>query len=148
VEEPMTDVLTPEQRSRNMAAIRSRNTTPELRVRRALHVLGYRYRLHRSDLPGKPDIVLPKYRTVIFIHGCFWHMHDCPMGHPKPATNAAFWAEKRGRNAERDKEHTALLHRNGWTVYTVWECETRSAEKLSRAIGIIDGRLRGTKRFA
>lgn len=138
----MTDVLTPEQRSRNMAAIRNRDTKPELRVRRALHVLGYRYRLHRSDLPGKPDIVLPKYKTVVFIHGCFWHRHDCPMGRPKPATNAAFWEEKRSRNVQRDREHVALLRGSGWTVYTIWECQTRSAEKLSRAISVLDRHLR------
>lgn len=140
----MTDVLTPEQRSRNMAAIRGRNTTPELRVRRALHVLGYRYRLHRKDLPGKPDLVLPKYRAAIFIHGCFWHMHDCPLGHPRPATNAAFWEEKRGGNVERDRRNAERLLENGWTVFTVWECETRSAEKLSRAIGLLDEQLRSS----
>jgi DNA mismatch endonuclease (patch repair protein) len=94
-------------------------------------------------MPGKPDIVLPKYRSVIFIHGCFWHMHDCHIGRPKPSTNAAFWEQKRCRNAERDRNHIEALRRDGWTVYTVWECETRSAEKLSRAIGIIDGYLRG-----
>jgi DNA mismatch endonuclease (patch repair protein) len=138
----MTDVLTPEQRSRNMAAIRGRNTTPEMRVRRALHLLGYRYRLHRRDLPGKPDIVLPRYRSVIFIHGCFWHMHDCPMGRPKPATNAAFWAEKRSGNVERDRLNVESLRRDGWTVHTIWECETRSAEKLAHAIEILDRRLR------
>ena len=141
----MSDVLTAEQRSRNMAAIRGRNTSPELRVRRALHVLGYRYRLHRTDLPGKPDIVLPRYRTVIFIHGCFWHMHDCPMGHPKPATNASFWEEKRCGNVERDRVHTQRLRRAGWSVYTVWECQTRSAEKLSRVIASLDRRLRRTE---
>lgn len=141
----MTDVLTPEQRSRNMAAIRSRDTTPELRVRRALHILGYRYRLHRSDLPGKPDIVLPRYRTVIFIHGCFWHMHDCAMGRPKPATNATFWEEKRCRNADRDRQHVRNLRRDGWKVYTVWECQTRSAEHLSRIVGILDRRLRASE---
>jgi DNA mismatch endonuclease, patch repair protein len=138
----MTDVFTPEQRSRNMAAIRSRDTAPELRVRKALHLLGYRYRVCRSDLPGKPDIVLPRYRTVIFVHGCFWHMHDCPMGRPKPATNASFWEEKRSRNAARDKRHAASLRRAGWRVFTVWECQTCSAEKLSRAVGLLDRRLR------
>ena len=138
----MADVLTPEQRSRCMAAIRSRDTTPELRVRRALHVLGYRYRLHRSDLPGKPDIVLSRFRTVIFIHGCFWHMHDCKIGRPKPATNASFWEEKRCRNAVRDTQNVQALRREGWRVFTVWECQTRSAELLARAVTIIDKRLR------
>src|SRR4051812_18879140 len=105
----MTDVHTPEQRSRNMAAIRYKDTVPELKVRRALHALGIRYRLHRRDLPGKPDIVIPKFRAVVFVHGCFWHIHSCPYGQPKPATNSTFWSEKRQGNVDRDRRNAAAL---------------------------------------
>ena len=109
----MTDVHTREQRSRNMAAIRSKNTKPEIRVRSILHSLGYRFRLHRTDMPGKPDIVLPKHRTVIFVHGCFWHCHDCRFGRVIPATRADFWATKRAGNVERDQRNVALLNELG-----------------------------------
>jgi DNA mismatch endonuclease (patch repair protein) len=117
-----------------MAAIRGRDTTPELRVRRALHALGYRYRLQGSDLPGKPDLVLPRHRAVIFVHGCFWHMHRCPYGRPKPATNAGFWEEKRTGNVERDARNRAALKRSGWRVFVIWECETRSFDSLQKAV--------------
>lgn len=130
----MTDVHTPEQRSRNMSAIRSANTAPEIRVRQLLHAHGLRFRLHRRDLPGRPDIVLPKHKTVIFVHGCFWHMHECEYGKPKPATNAEFWRRKRQGNVERDQKNTAALKAAGWTVYTVWECETRNADLLDQRI--------------
>ena len=126
----MADVHTPEQRSRNMAAVRSRNTKPELRVRSVLHAMGFRYRLHRSDLPGKPDLVLPRYNTVVFVHGCFWHCHTCRYGRPKPATNAQFWEDKRRGNVLRDKRNRQALRRAGWSILTVWECETRDPEKL------------------
>jgi DNA mismatch endonuclease (patch repair protein) len=126
----MTDVLTNEQRSRNMAAIRGKNTKPEMRVRSLLHSLGYRFRLHRKDLPGKPDIVLPKYQTAVFVHGCFWHSHDCRYGRVMPATRPEFWAEKRRRNVERDERMQRELEAAGWRVLTVWECETRMMEAL------------------
>lgn len=128
------DVHNPEQRSRNMAAIRDKNTLPEIRVRSLLHALGYRYRLHRKDLPGRPDIVLPKYRTVIFVHGCFWHCHDCRWGSVIPTTRPEFWAAKRGGNVERDAKHEAALESAGWKVLTIWECETRDAEALRRLL--------------
>ena len=126
----MVDVHTAEQRSRNMAAIRGRNTKPEIRVRAMLHARGYRYRLHRKDLPGRPDIVLPKYRTVIFVHGCFWHCHDCRWGSVVPKTRAEFWSEKRAGNVARDEKHRTALEADGWEVRTVWECETRTEDAL------------------
>ncbi len=85
--------------------------------------MGFRFRLHRSGLPGRPDIVLPRFRSVILIHGCFWHVHNCPLGAVKPKTNAAFWAKKRGRNVERDAEKIAQLQELGWRVRVIWECE-------------------------
>jgi DNA mismatch endonuclease (patch repair protein) len=126
----MPDVHTPEQRSRNMAAIKGGDTKPELRVRSLLHALGYRYRLHRKDLPGRPDIVLSKYRTVIFVHGCFWHCHDCRYGRVTPATRAEFWAAKRAGNVERDRKKREELEKAGWRVEIVWECDTRDKDKL------------------
>jgi DNA mismatch endonuclease, patch repair protein len=126
----VVDVHTTEQRSRNMAAIKARNTRPEMRVRSLLHALGYRYRLHRKDLPGRPDIVLAKHRTVIFVHGCFWHCHDCRWGSVVPKTRAEFWREKRAGNVARDEKHKAALMAEGWKVLTVWECETRSEKEL------------------
>lgn len=126
----MSDVHTPEQRSRNVAAIKGRDTKPEMRVRSLLHSLGFRYRLHRKDLPGKPDIVLPKHRTVIFVHGCFWHCHDCRWGSVVPKTRAEFWATKRNGNVERDARKAAGLESLGWRVLRVWECETRDSEAL------------------
>lgn len=113
-----------------MAAIKGGDTKPEMRVRSLLHALGYRFRLHRKDLPGKPDIVLPKYRTAIFVHGCFWHCHDCRYGSVVPATRAEFWAAKRAGNVARDKNKRDELKSAGWRVETIWECETRSEEGL------------------
>ena len=130
----MTDVHNAEQRSRNMAAIKGKNTKPEMRVRSLLHSMGYRFRLHRKDLPGRPDIVLAKHRTVIFVHGCFWHCHSCRWGSVIPKTRPEFWAAKRGGNVERDVKHRAALEAAGWKVLTVWECETRNEEALRMAL--------------
>jgi DNA mismatch endonuclease, patch repair protein len=130
----MTDVHSKEQRSRNMAAIRSADTRPEIRVRSLLHGLGYRFRLHRRDLPGKPDIVLPKYHTVIFVHGCFWHSHSCRYGVVKPATRSAFWSAKRTATVERDRRKEQALSEQGWRVLTVWECEIKHSEDLRRRL--------------
>jgi DNA mismatch endonuclease (patch repair protein) len=116
-----------------MAAIRSRNTKPEVRVRRVLHGMGFRFRLHRKDLPGRPDIVLPKFRTAIFVHGCFWHCHRCKYGSVVPATRAEFWAAKRGGNVARDRRNRAALGRLGWRVVVVWECEVRT-EAAAQAV--------------
>src|SRR6185503_18333589 len=105
----MVDVLTPQQRSFNMSRIRSRNTRPEMIVRSIVHGLGYRYRLHKKDLPGKPDIVLVRHRKVIDVHGCFFHMHSCRYGSVVPATNVSFWKEKRLTNVKRDKQNLSAL---------------------------------------
>ena len=130
----MTDVHTHAQRSRNMAAIRSKDTKPELRVRAVLHALGYRFRLHRKDLPGTPDIVLPKYRTAIFVQGCFWHSHMCRWGRVTPATRPAFWAEKRAGTVERDRRKFQALLDLGWRVIAIWECETKDVDELRKLL--------------
>lgn len=109
-----------------MAKVRSSDTAPEVRVRKLLHSMGYRFRLHRRDLPGKPDIVLPKYKTVIFVNGCFWH--GCPIcrhAQARPRTNADYWNKKLDRNMQRDQENYAALEASGWRVLVVWECETK-----------------------
>lgn len=126
----MTDVHTPKQRSFNMSQIRAKDTSPEMRVRRLLHSLGYRYRLHVRTLPGCPDIVLPKHKVVIFVHGCFWHMHKCRFGRVTPKTNSEFWQRKRLSNVERDKRNRRRL-RDEWSVLSVWECETKDLNRLS-----------------
>jgi DNA mismatch endonuclease (patch repair protein) len=115
---------TPEAlRSRTMRAVKGKDTKPEWMVRRLLHAAGYRYRLHANELPGKPDLVFPSRCKVIFVHGCFWHGHDCARGARKPKTNAAYWKGKIARNRERDDAHLAALKRDGWKVRTIWECE-------------------------
>ncbi len=121
----MADVHTPEARSYNMSRIQGRDTKPEMRVRKLLHSMGFRYRLHVKNLPGKPDLVFPRAKTVLFVHGCFWHMHRCKYGKPAPATNKTFWAEKRRGNADRDKRNRRLLRAAGWKVFEIWECHTR-----------------------
>ena len=108
-----------------MAAIKGKNTKPELLVRSWLHRNGFRFRLHRKDLPGTPDIVLPKYRTVIFVHGCFWHSHGCANS-DVPRTRRAFWKEKLSTNRSRDKKMSLSLRKLGWRVVVVWECELRA----------------------
>lgn len=126
----MTDVLTPEQRRECMASIRSRDTRPEMIVRKMVHAMGYRYSLHRRDLPGKPDLVFSRMRKVIFVHGCFWHMHSCRYGRVKPKTNARFWSDKRESNRMRDMRNRTLLKKMGWGALIVWECWTRDIKKL------------------
>lgn len=121
----MTDKITREQRSRNMSHIRSSNTNPEIVVRKILHKLGYRFRIHRSDLPGKPDIVLPRYRTIIFVHGCFWHNHLGCKRAVLPKTNIDYWHPKIEKNKKRDSEHIRNLRSLGWNVYVIWECQTK-----------------------
>lgn len=123
----MSDVLTPSQRHRNMAAIHSASTKPELYLRRALWHHGFRYRVNDKRLPGRPDIVLPKYRSVVFVHGCFWHGHKgCPTSHI-PETNTEFWTAKIARNQERDQEVWRKLEAKGWNVIIVWECQLKKA---------------------
>ncbi len=130
----MTDVFNPAQRSAVMRAVKSKDTTPELAVRRAAHALGLRFRLHRDDLPGKPDLAFPSRRIVLFVHGCFWHGHDCQRGARMPQTNRAYWQAKISRNIVRDKAAAAALRKLGWAPRTLWECETRDPAKLSRRI--------------
>jgi len=113
-----------------MSRIRGRDTKPEMRVRKLLHSMGFRYRLHAKDLPGKPDLVFPRVKAVLFVHGCFWHMHRCKYGKPAPATNKTFWAEKRRSNADRDKRNRRLLRSDGWQVFEIWECHTRRHETM------------------
>jgi len=131
----MTDVHSPEQRSYNMSRIRSGDTKPELLVRRILHAAGLRYRLHAKNLPGKPDLVFAGARAVVFVHGCFWHMHKCRYGKPAPTTNQEFWAQKRRGNAERDVRNRRALRAEGWKVFEIWECDTRDLEKLMGKLG-------------
>lgn len=119
----MADKISKEKRSWNMRRIRSKDTKPELYVRSALHRMGYRFRIHKKDLPGKPDIVLPKYQTVIFVHGCFWHRHENCVEASRPKTNPQYWEDKIIRTVQRDKEHKRLLKALHWHVITIWECE-------------------------
>lgn len=126
----MTDVLTPEQRHRCMSRIRGKGTSPEMCVRRIIHRMGFRYRLHPAELPGKPDLVLSRLRKVVFVHGCFWHMHRCRFGRVKPDTNADFWRKKREGNRQRDARVRRALRKTGWSVLTVWECELRDSSRL------------------
>jgi DNA mismatch endonuclease (patch repair protein) len=117
------DIWTKDKRSSVMSKIRSKNTKPEIILRKALFSNGFRYRIHDKNFPGKPDIVMPKYRTVIFVHGCFWHHHsDCKEG-KVPKTNTKFWSEKLSKNIERDVRHNLALTALGWKIITVWECE-------------------------
>ncbi|CZG79291.1 DNA mismatch endonuclease Vsr [Legionella pneumophila serogroup 1] len=122
----MTDKLTPEHRSRNMAAIKNKNTRPELEIRSYLFKNGFRYRLHRKDLPGKPDLTLTKYKTVIFINGCFWHRHTgCKLAYT-PKSNLEFWEQKFLKNVENDLKKLKQLEMQGWKVIIVWECEIKN----------------------
>lgn len=109
-----------------MAAVKGRDTVPEKFVRSALFREGFRFRLHRRDLPGRPDIVLPRYRVVVFVHGCFWHGHDCPKGRNRPKTRMDFWRAKLDANIARDRANQAELKALGWDVFTVWTCRTES----------------------
>ena len=121
-----------------MQAVKSKNTAPELIVRRFLHARGFRYRLHRKDLPGCPDLVFPSRRKVIFIHGCFWHGHDCARGARMPKTNAEYWAAKIGRNRARDAEHLKMLRSDGWRTLVLWECELRKPRYQRRLAGFLE----------
>lgn len=129
----MADTLTKAERSALMSRIRGTDTKPEVLVRSALHRAGFRFRLHSRALPGRPDIVLPMHRTVIFVHGCFWHRHGCSLA-SEPASRKAFWREKFARNVARDKRTAAALRRAGWRVLTVWECTLRTKIRREQAI--------------
>ena len=130
-----TDVHDPQTRSYNMSRIRGKNTKPEVKLRSLLHRAGLRFRLHDSRLPGKPDIVLPRYKAAIFVNGCFWHGHDCR--NTKPEQNKEFWAKKRERNLKRDQEVTEILTRKGWKVVRIWECEIAKSGYLSNLSHIL-----------
>jgi len=126
----MIDNLTPKKRSWNMSRIRSVNTKPEMVVRSLLHNLGYRFRLHRKDLPGKPDIVLPKHRTIFFVHGCFWHRHKgCKFAY-NPKSRISFWEKKFKNNIKRDEQNIDMLKQMGWKVNIIWECEIKDIDQL------------------
>jgi len=130
----MADRISKEHRSWNMSRIRSTNTRPELIVRLLLHKMGYRFRLHRKDLPAKPDIVIPKFKTVIFVHGCFWHKHKrCVDGHI-PASNRNYWKSKIDSNVKRDKKNLKELKKMGWSVLVIWECQCKNANKIINII--------------
>lgn len=128
------DVHSREQRQRNMRAIRSRDTKPEMFVRRLVHSMGYRYRLHSRDLPGRPDLVFPARKKVLFVHGCFWHRHRCKYGRVVPATRRRFWVEKLEKNADRDRRVRRLLRALGWKSLTIWECQLEQTDRLTDRI--------------
>lgn len=125
----MANKLNPERRSANMARIRSKNSKPEMIVRSLVHGMGYRYRLHRKSLPGKPDLVFGPRRKAIFVHGCFWHQHSCREGRI-PDSRREYWEPKLKRNTERDQEAVEKLQKCGWDVMVVWECETKDVDRL------------------
>lgn len=130
------DKLTPARRSENMRRIKSKDMKPEMAVRRMVHGMGYRYRLHRQGLPGRPDLVFGPRRKVIFVHGCFWHGHEalrCPIAR-KPKSNRGYWGPKLRRTKERDKENTAALKAEGWKVLEIWECELKHPARVERRI--------------
>ena len=131
VSDRSTDVYGPDKRSDVMRRVKGKDTTPELKVRKALTALGARYRLHRADLPGKPDIVMPGRLLAVFVHGCFWHGHDCARGARVPKANRDYWLAKVARNRARDAASRAALEAAGWRVETVWECELKDAPALN-----------------
>ena len=133
----MSDVYSAEKRSAVMRRVKGRDTTPELAVRKVLTKLGARYRLHRKELPGNPDIVLPGRRLALFVHGCFWHGHDCARGARVPKQNREYWVAKVGRNLARDVRSRAALEAAGWRVETIWECELKDAAALEERLSTL-----------
>lgn len=136
----MADVFDAATRSRIMSRIRSKDTAPEIRVRKAVHSAGFRYRLHYGDLPGKPDLVFPRYRLVVFVHGCFWHGHDCRLFR-LPKTNVEYWARKIENNRRRDAEAIEELERKGWKAHVIWQCSLEQGieELLTKLRWLRDG---------
>ncbi|MDP2983998.1 MAG: DNA mismatch endonuclease Vsr [Candidatus Latescibacter sp.] len=130
----MTDRLTPKRRSWLMSRVPSKDTTPEFIVRRLVHAMGYRYRLHRSDLPGKPDIVLPRHKKIIFVHGCFWHRHKACRKASVPKSRTAFWLDKFEKNVKRDTRNIGILKKQGWKILVVWQCQTTDRDKLEQRL--------------
>lgn len=139
----MADVVDAATRSRMMSGIRSQDTKPEIEVRRALHAAGFRFRLHRRELPGAPDVVLPGRRVAVFVHGCFWHMHKGCRYSKIPSTRAAFWKAKLEGNSKRDRLAKRELLAAGWRVLVVWECAVRNRETLAALSGILAAWMRG-----
>jgi DNA mismatch endonuclease, patch repair protein len=135
----VTDVFSPEKRSAVMRRVKGRDTSPEIAVRRMLRAAGFGYRLGGRGLPGKPDIVMPGRRTVVFVHGCFWHGHDCARGSRKPKANAAYWTAKLARNVARDRQVVATLTHDGWRVVTVWECDLKAADAAAKLVAAVTG---------
>ena len=134
----MVDNRSKESRSKLMSRIGAKNTAPELKVRSLLHAMGYRYRLHRKDLPGKPDIVFPSRQKVIFVHGCYWHGHGCKIG-KLPKSNLSYWRPKIERNKARDREKRIALEEVGWSVLEIWQCETKDASDLTKQLELFLG---------
>jgi DNA mismatch endonuclease (patch repair protein) len=130
----MADIVSPSTRSRMMAAVRQRHTKPELTVRSSLHNLGFRFRLHPKDLPGRPDILLPKYRTAIFVHGCFWHQHAACAKSRRPASRVQYWNRKLDDNIARDARKEAALDQLGWRIVVIWGCEAEDKESLQKRL--------------
>ena len=130
----MTDIVDSQRRSELMAGVRGRDTAPELAVRRIAHRMGLRFRLHRNDLPGRPDLVFPKHRLAVFVHGCFWHRHEGCRYASTPKSRAAFWTEKFAANVERDARQEAALRTLGWRVLVIWQCETRDEAAVERRL--------------
>ena len=142
----MTDTMTPEQRHRCMAAIKGKDTKPEMIVRRYLHALGFRYGLHNRKLPGSPDLIFRSFKTVVFIHGCFWHGHAGCKYYRLPKSNVEFWQQKIERNRQRDKETRAKLIEKGWNVITVWECDLRDKTCRELTLSSLANKLNDLKR--
>lgn len=132
------DRLSPEQRSRLMSRVRSRDTTPEKVVRSTLHRLGYRYVLHKRGLPGTPDLVFPRRNKIIFVNGCYWHGHSCKFGRAQSKSNVDFWKEKIVNNRKRDVRNLRLLRRSGWRVLIIWECKVKAQDWLPKAIKFLE----------
>jgi DNA mismatch endonuclease (patch repair protein) len=130
----VTDTLTPQQRSQCMRAVRGKDTTPELTVRRLAHCMGFRYALHSRNLPGKPDLVFRSRKKIIFVHGCFWHKHSCRHGRISPVSNSDYWCAKREKNSIRDRRHVLQLREKGWDVLIVWECWTKDLPSLRKRL--------------
>ncbi|WP_343586162.1 DNA mismatch endonuclease Vsr [Herbaspirillum sp.] len=142
----MTDFLSPAERSQLMSRIRGKDTRPEIALRRALHGMGFRYRLHGAGLPGKPDLVFPRYKAAIFVHGCFWHRHSGCNIATTPKSNTPFWVEKFEKNVTRDKRVIAQLQEQGWTVMVVWECQVSNATKTEQTARDVASKLRSLMR--
>ena len=143
----MVDVVSPDKRSEMMSGIKGKNTKPEIIVRKALFKRGFRYRLHKKGLPGKPDIVFPKYKAVIFVNGCFWHGHDCHL-FKWPKSNPEFWKEKINGTIERDKRNHKKLQDSGWRIYTIWECSLKgkSPDDINREIDKLETWMTGEQK--